>query len=64
MKGGKRVFSMDHAYWGPSFTNDDFKKLISKHKERLDDEDLKKLLFSRMNLFYLIKLQNLYPKEW
>ena len=50
---------MDHAYWGPSFTNDDFKKLISKHKERLDDEDLKLLL--RMNL--LIKLQNLYQRR-
>ena len=52
MKGGKRVFSMDHAYWGPSFTNDDFKKLISKHKERLDDEDLKTTFFENESLLF------------
>ena len=52
MKGGKRVFSMDHAYWGPGFTNDDFKKLISKNKERLDDEDLKTTFFENESLLF------------
>ena len=62
MKGGKRYF-LWIMLTRDFFTNDDFKKLITKHKERLDDEDLKTTFFKNKSL-YLIKLQNLYPKEW
>ncbi len=52
MKGGKRVFSMDHAYWGPKYTNDDFKKLISKQSERLEDENFKTTFFEKESLLF------------
>lgn len=33
--GGKRGFLMDHSYWGPQFTNDDFRGLLDKHSSLL-----------------------------
>ncbi len=29
--GGKRGFVMDHSYWGPHFSDDDFSRLLDKH---------------------------------
>ena len=33
----KKRFEMEHAYWGPSFTDDYHEKLLKKHKTKIDD---------------------------
>jgi carbamoyltransferase len=34
--GGERLFVMDHAYWGPQFTEDDLERLLDAHKAELN----------------------------
>jgi len=34
-QGGKRAFVMDHSYWGPHFTDEDFGVLLDKHAKDL-----------------------------
>ena len=34
--GGKRNFSMSHAYWGPAFAADDIAKLLTAERARID----------------------------
>lgn len=36
--GGKRGFVMDHSYWGPHFTNDDFKQLRGQYEVELSEQ--------------------------
>ena len=38
-RGGQRSFVMDHAYWGPEYTTDDFSSLLSENAVHLDDAD-------------------------
>jgi len=33
--GGKRMFQMDHAYWGPEFGHAEIAELLSEHRPRL-----------------------------
>lgn len=33
--GGKRGFVMDHAYWGPSFTKEEIKVVLDRHRDAL-----------------------------
>ena len=35
--GGKRVFVMDHAYWGPEFGSSDIAEVLSKHRSQISD---------------------------
>ncbi len=37
--GGKRGFVMDHAYWGPHFTDDDFSALLDRHAAALREQE-------------------------
>ena len=37
--GGPRDYVMDHAYWGPEFTDTEFSKLLSANSNRLDDQN-------------------------
>jgi carbamoyltransferase len=34
--GGKRVFVMDHAYWGPAFDSADISALLAEHQSDID----------------------------
>ena len=34
--GGARTFVMDHAYWGPQFSSDDCRALLSTHRSEID----------------------------
>lgn len=36
--GGKRGFEMDHSYWGPHFTDEDFRRLLDKYAAALKDQ--------------------------
>lgn len=36
--GGQRGFVMDHAYWGPHFSDDDFSALLDKHAVDLQEQ--------------------------
>lgn len=36
--GGTRGFVMDHSYWGPHFTDDEFRGLLSKHTVTLQKQ--------------------------
>ncbi len=36
--GGKRGFEMDHSYWGPHFTDEDFRRLLDKYAAALIDQ--------------------------
>jgi len=36
--GGKRDFVMDHAYWGPHFTDDDFRVLLDQNAPALQEQ--------------------------
>jgi carbamoyltransferase len=51
--GNKRKFVMDHAYWGPSFSNEEIKKFLDKnkiaYKEIKDDTKLFKTVASLIN---------------
>jgi carbamoyltransferase len=33
--GGKRIFVMDHAYWGPHFNNSDYQNLLTSNEDAL-----------------------------
>lgn len=37
--GGKRDFVMDHAYWGPRFSNESIRKLLDSRIEQLSEQD-------------------------
>jgi carbamoyltransferase len=39
--GGKRGFLMDHSYWGPHFTEDDFKGLLDKNADAFVEQGCK-----------------------
>ena len=39
--GGKRGFLMDHSYWGPHFTEDDFKGLLDKNADAFIEQGCK-----------------------
>jgi carbamoyltransferase len=37
--GGARGFVMDHAYWGPGFSDEDFRKLLEANSAGLQEQD-------------------------
>jgi len=37
-QGGHRSFFMNHSYWGPSFSNDDYKKLLDSNSADLENK--------------------------
>ena len=37
--GGKRVFSMDHAYWGPQFSRSDIARLVDQRWAEISQSD-------------------------
>lgn len=37
--GGARGFVMDHAYWGPGFSDEDFRKLLEENSAGLQEQD-------------------------
>ncbi|MDB3947349.1 carbamoyltransferase [Candidatus Pelagibacter sp.] len=57
-KGKKRVNTHDHAYWGPSFTNDYIGNLLKSEKNRIEKENC-----SVENYFEISKLLQITASE-
>jgi carbamoyltransferase len=37
--GGKRTFAMDHAYWGPSFSDGDIENILNSYQSEISNSD-------------------------